>query len=368
MSVPLIAVIYDGITNSVFESQVLQPLINEKQKQPDRPVWLVSFESNVHVPLPESLVASGLHFIVYKKIPFVGRLSLRIATYHLKKFLSHLESYELLARGPLAGFVCLHGLDKNKCTQITIQARGLLAEEYAYTHKHETNSVMRFLRALRKRQFYMLERFVYGVSARRNDMKLIIQAVSPALGDYLIATYSTPADCIRIAAHDIPPMISIEQRNFWRVAMRTHMSIAHDAQVYCYNGSVKPWQFPDGVLQFFKEKYQEDSTCVLVILTQDAQQFEQLIHTYQLPFHAYRIYTVPHARMYEYLAACNVGMLFREQTIINWTSWPTKLLEYQAVGLDIVHNNTVSYAMESAVANLSFEALAKEEAMADRKE
>jgi len=39
-------------------------------------------------------------------------------------------------------------------------------------------------------------------------------------------------------------------------------------------------------------------------------------------------------------------MLFREQTIVNWTSRPTKLLEYQAVGLEVVHNNTVAYAMK----------------------
>ncbi len=101
------------------------------------------------------------------------------------------------------------------------------------------------------------------------------------------------------------------------------------------------------MLQFFKEKYQEDPTRILVILTQDKQEFEHLVEKYQLPPDAYRIYTVPHVRMYEYLAACNIGMLFREKTIVNWTSRPTKLLEYQAVGLEVVHNNTVAYAMKN---------------------
>lgn len=348
MSAPLIAVIYDGMNNSVFESQVLQPLINEKQKELHRPVWLISFESDVRVPIPEQLIKNGLHCVLYKKIPFIGRLSLRLAAYQLKKFLSHFEQYELLARGPLAGCVCLYALNKNKCTQITIQARGLLAEEYAYTHKNEMSRVMHFVHVLRKRQLYKLESFVYGFNDynTHNSVQLVIQAVSPALGTYLTATYVTPPNCIRIAQHDIPPIISNEQCNMWRTAMRAQMNISDNAQVYCYNGSVKPWQFPDGVLQFFMKQYCKNATCVLVILTQDAQQFERLVLTYNLPLHAYRIYTVAHARIYEHLAACDVGILFREETIINWTSRPTKLLEYRAAGLEVVHNNTVAYAME----------------------
>lgn len=350
MQVPLIAVIYDGMNNSVFESQVLQPLINMKQKEPHRPVWLISFESDVHVPVPERLAAHGLHCMRYKKIPFVGRFSLRIAAYQLKKFLLRFEQYELLARGPFAGFICVHAMDHdalrtNRCTQITIQARGLLAEEYAYTHRHETHKLMYLLHLWRKRQLYMLEKYVYG-DATHMMVPLIVQAVSPALGQYLIATYATAIDSIRIAAHDIPPMISVEQRITWRTAMRTQMDIAQQARVYCYNGSVKPWQFPSGVLDFFAERYKEDSTCILVILTQDTKAFEDLVRIFELPSHAYRIYTVPHTRIYEYLAAGDVGILFRENTIVNWTSRPTKLLEYQAVGLEIAHNNTVAYAMD----------------------
>jgi hypothetical protein len=308
-------------------------------------VWLISFESDVHVPVSERLVANELHCVRYKKVPFVGRFSLHIAAYQLKKFLSRFEQYELLARGPLAGFICLRALDANKCRQITIQARGLLAEEYAYTHRHEKNKFNRLLQFCRKRQFYMLEKYVYG-DAPRMTIPLTIQAVSPALGQYLITTYGMPVDCISIAEHDIPPMIVPAQRSTWRTAMRTQMGIAQHIRVYCYNGSVKPWQFPCGVLEFFEERYTEDPTCVLVILTQDTKAFEYLISVFKLPSHAYRIYTVPHARIYEYLAACDTGILFREDTIINWTSRPTKLLEYQAVGLDIAHNNTVAYAME----------------------
>jgi hypothetical protein len=52
---------------------------------------------------------------------------------------------------------------------------------------------------------------------------------------------------------------------------------------------------------------------------------------------------VPHGMIYRYLAACDIGLIFREPHLINWTSRPTKVLEYQAAGLEIVHNNTIDF-------------------------
>jgi hypothetical protein len=46
--------------------------------------------------------------------------------------------------------------------------------------------------------------------------------------------------------------------------------------------------------------------------------------------------------IYHYLAAADIGIIFRKPHIINWISRPTKILEYQAVGLKIIHNNTVA--------------------------
>jgi hypothetical protein len=44
------------------------------------------------------------------------------------------NTYELRARGPLAGRIALRVYTK-KCTQLVIQARGILAEEYAFTNQ-----------------------------------------------------------------------------------------------------------------------------------------------------------------------------------------------------------------------------------------
>jgi len=51
--------------------------------------------------------------------------------------------------------------------------------------------------------------------------------------------------------------------------------------------------------------------------------------------------------LYVYLAAADYGLLFRHKDIINWVSRPTKMLEYQAVGLKIIHNNTIEWLSEN---------------------
>lgn len=49
-----------------------------------------------------------------------------------------------------------------------------------------------------------------------------------------------------------------------------------------------------------------------------------------------RIGWVPHAQMFETLAACDHGLLLRERSVTNRVAAPTKLAEYLAAGLDVV--------------------------------
>ena len=62
---------------------------------------------------------------------------------------------------------------------------------------------------------------------------------------------------------------------------------------------------------------------------------------------SYHITTISHADIYRYLAAADAGIVLRESHPINWVSRPTKILEYQAAGLAIVHNNTIGYITRS---------------------
>ncbi len=339
----LIFVLYDGINNSVFQGQVLQPLIKKLKSEAADRVLVISFET---AQLPSEQVAAintahpNLKLITLKKYPFIGKLSLLPAICSLKRILAEQPAYNLMARGPLAGFMCARAIHWKQCSSLTVQARGLLAEEYRYVTKDERNIFKRSINRLRAKLFMSLE-----IAAYANE-KIIIETVSPALKNYLITQCGARAKNIYIATHDLPPTFDLATIANWRHEMRTKLNIPTDSYVYCFNGSAKPWQCAPEVVTFFEKQYAKNKNSFLLVLTQDKNAFQTLCVQQTLPYNSYLVLSIPHQDMYRHLSACDAGLIFREPSVVNWVSRPTKVLEYRAVGLQVIHNNTVAWLME----------------------
>ena len=276
---PLIFILYDGIRNSVFAGQVLQPLVEKHKQHPEQPIWLISFEKNKFTKedfQQYTPANTGIHICVLKKLPFLGTINLYFAARQLKKLLKQFPSYQLIARGPLAGWICANALNEHSCTKLTIQARGLLAEEYAYARKNK-NVIANLWHRLRTHQLRSIEKMVYGNYINNNNQNITIEAVSPALKQYLMQAFNTEENKITIAHADIPQAITLEQKKKWRTATRTQLSINPSAHVYCYNGSAKPWQCPEKVVDYFKKEYAKDNRSFLLVLTQEVHSVEQVV-------------------------------------------------------------------------------------------
>ena len=339
-------VLYDSIENSVFESQVLQPLIELKKKFPTKKVMLISFEKRKIKlnDLKERIPLDKIEVIILKKFPFFGLLSLFPALYQLKRALMHLSEYDLIARGPIAGYLCLrtHGSSMHS---FTIQIRGLLAQEYCYAHRQEKNWFLQKLHAWRASLYEHLEKKVYTACLRHKA--LAYEVVSEALGDYIHATFGTPKQYLKIAQHDIPPTITAAQVQTWRCATRTTLGLHETHFVYCYNGSLKSWQCPEKLVAFFQEIVDKNPQSFLLIITPHAQDFQKLLLDSSLSHDHYKVISSSYDDIFHYLAACDAGIIFREEHILNWISRPTKILEYYAVGLPVIHNNTVGLLVEN---------------------
>lgn len=331
----LICVIYDGIHNSVFESQVLEPLKKRHLENPNLPIIIVSFERSI--PTQEELadkIPEGFYCTIFKKRPFLGKWSLWPAIVNLNKLLGSIPSYQIIARGPFAGYIAKKAM--NKSNQCIIQARGLAAQEYAYTTAHDHKSYS-LITAYRYKQLEALEYAVYNTL----PSNCTIEAVSTALADYLRTTFATPKHALTIASNDIPRTIDPETLKSWRAAQRTALNIDQQALVYCYAGSLKPWQCPGETIFFFKKEWELNTNSFLLILSQDKKEFLELAQKHALDPRSYAIVHANSNTMYQYLAAADYGIIFREKHVMNWVSRPTKILEYQAAGLSIIHNNTI---------------------------
>jgi len=237
-----IVIIYDSITNSVFLGQVLQPLITIAQK---KPVIILSYEKNNP---PHELITHiqsyNITLIIFKKFSRIFLIGLLYDILRAHYYLKQYASYMLQARGPLAGCIARSLLFNSSCKQLTLQVRGLLAEEYRYAHKKTYFNMYYYA-------YILIEKIAY-----MPHKKIILEAVSPALKEYLHKKFFISRHALTVASQDIPPLISSNTKLKWRTGIRKQLSISHDTYVYCYNGSCKPWQCPDKTIAYFKRIFE----------------------------------------------------------------------------------------------------------------
>lgn len=339
----IIFVVYDGIKNSVFQSQVLAPILEDLDKNESTNIKIVCFEKDIADAQKFSKTLpphTRLELIFFRRHPFFGKISMHHAVRCFKGFIKNISPDKIVARGPLAGYVVLKATAKNKPCNILVQARGLCAQEFRYSTKNSTGRLKKWWNKLIFKSLDKIERAIY-ISKR-----IKIEAVSPALKDYLIEYFGAEPANIFIAVKDIPKSVDKYQAVVWRGQIRDELGIPDNAEVYCYSGSFKPWQCAGQTIEAFAFEYFKNSSLFLLVLTQDIESFKNELIRFRIPETSYRILNVKPQELNKYLCAANYGMLLREPDIINFVSRPTKMLEYQACGLKIIHNNTVAWLID----------------------
>lgn len=330
-------ILYDSLTNSVFQSQVLFPLIKQLEQITNLEVVLISFERH---PISQSYLnslPSHPRLLVYieKRLPFAGRWTLRPLISFCKKIIEKHSINSLRARGPFAGYIAHHA---HSFLPLRIHARGLCAEEFRFSITH-TSPI--FFKKLYNKIFYSrlyaLERSLYSLKRPY----LSIEVVSAALGDYLHTTFGTQKELLMLAYHDIPSQMSEEEKKQWRTIIRKKLGITDDTFVYCYSGSAHAWQCIDEMISYFQKDKRKHRSALFLILTCNLEAFENAIKKQGLGSHEICILKLSPSELHPYLCAADVGLLFRKRDIINWVARPTKMLEYKAARLPIIHNNTV---------------------------
>jgi hypothetical protein len=344
-TVPLVFVLYDGIEHSVFEGQVLAPLLKKLSRNKDLIATLISFEKK-HPSIKKIIQLQKTHprlsLKIYKKTMFLGWLSLIWGAWQLNSFLTPLKQYYLISRGPFASLIAQKALTSN-CTQLIIQARGLLAEEYIVSTKNHY-FLTGWIHTIRTYQLAYWEKKAYTSTS---PIPFTIQTVSTALKEYLITLYNLSEHLFSSnQADDTPTTLKPAQRVTLRSTLRTKLKIPQNTYVYVYNGSAKSWQCPLETVLFFKEQFKKNKNTFLLLLTTDLQIFKKICKQEKLPLSCYKIITVSHKNILRYLCVADEGILLREKNILNWVSRPTKYLEYKAAGLAVIHNNTVAFVQQ----------------------
>jgi len=333
----ILFLLYDGILNSVFHSQVFVPLVEKLDRDENLEILLISFEKNKFSIPQKYLLHPRLKIVVLKRHRFCGKLGLLLEVGAFFRRFDRLDVSRVIARGPMAGWI-----GKKICKQLgcslTVQARGLAAEEFLYAlEKNGGGLIKRLLKKRIYRSYEQIEREVYGKGeANPNCRSSSIEAVSSELKRFLVKSFGADEGAITIAQDDIPKRIDREQVRRWRDEVREQLGIATDAYVYVYAGSARSWQCVDEMIGCFGQKSLEDARAFFLVFSQDKDVFEKKLVDARIRSSAYLVKSVSHAEIYKFLSAADAGLLFREDHVVNRVARPTKLLEYEAVGLKVV--------------------------------
>ncbi|MFC1854689.1 hypothetical protein ACFLY6_02380 [Candidatus Dependentiae bacterium] len=338
-------ILFDSITNSVFESQVLEPILRNSTSKSHFKTTIFSFERNV-AHARKKLLSLGLpenvSIELVPRMPFLGKPFLWPLALQLKKYLKKDIFKKITARGAIAGFIALIALKKipNYTTKLIIQARGLAAEEYNFSNNPLWKKPIKWLiyRSLKS-----IEKCVYS----QNGKFFLIESVSNALSEYLVKNFGAQEHKIYLAKDDIPPKIPKIQREKLKKEFRANLKIPKRSKVYCYSGSAKPWQCAKETIKYFAKQLKKNPKSTLMILSQDATEFEKLLQKFSISKKNCRLLNVKPAELCKFLCAADFGILLRKPHIINWVSRPTKALEYASAGLTIIHNGTINFVKSS---------------------
>jgi hypothetical protein len=334
----LVFIIADSVSNSVFEGQILLPLLKRLNDNPYLSIALVSFEQNkvskttiqrINKEHPRLL----LH--IHYRYQFWGNWSLKRSIEKLQTITSHLKNYTIIARGLLAGSIAQQ-IKLDSCSQLIIQVRGLLHQEYWYIHKNK--SLLKPVYWLRMHLYKNLETSIY----KRNIQKTHFSVVSIALKNYIIEQYHIAKNAISIEQTDFPKRINKINHQIIRTQFREKLQL-HKKTVFVYLGSAHSWQCPEKTILFFKEQLEKDIHSFLLIISKDTKPFQILLKKHTLSKTSFKLISIGHTQVKNYLCAADYGLLFREAELINWVSRPTKAIEYWAARLPIIHNNTIHF-------------------------
>lgn len=318
---------------SVYESQVLELLqyyIVEKKMEL---VLLQGYTSTTSRRALERKIANypALEKCIiwhrsYPDYPFLEPLKLAVIRKALLT-IPRLSEYTLHARSEMTGYLVQKVLRQLGLTnKLVVDFRAIVLEELRYkTEKNKTRGLRKFLSRLQIRYWQSFYHYFFA----QRDSNLIISSVSSIINQYIQERY--PSCVYRLTVHPNVAGRQFVYTERGRREVRQTLGIPLDAHVaICATGSNALWQ--------------KDEDTIETLVREGVYVINLSNHKIDIP--GCITTKVPFAKMPAYLSAADMAVLWREESLINWSASPSKLSEFATMGLWIIHNNTVANAVD----------------------
>lgn len=167
---------------------------------------------------------------------------------------------------------------------------------------------------------------------------------SPAMKEYIHSTYKIPLDKISVYRCGYDPNAF---KYDWskRYEIRQQLAININDCVFVYSGGLQKWQRISDCLNIFKKYHEHNHNSKMLILTTEQSKITQILNDKDFTDIKDDIISmsVPFNSVHDFLNACDVAFLIRDNVTMNIVASPTKLAEYFACGLPVISSSVAEH-------------------------
>ncbi|MFC1522299.1 glycosyltransferase [Elusimicrobiota bacterium] len=343
----LIYITYNGLSNSVWDSQILPILRSLKDNSsfeiiPVTTDWFSCLSTRAYVQREKALKNLLPDSINALRPPYMGEfgfasLSRRIAGQIKKHVAGSGNKIILHGREPMAAYLGLKirdhlGMD----FPVLAEYRGWNSKEVEtfLAAKWWMPSIMK--NSIR----HHMEKLETSLLKHADSAIFISEELKNAIVDEAktISNNGIDPSKLRVIPSCIP--LNFKYSDDLRAAARKELKIEDDHQVFIYSGGAQPWQGIDLIKKAITDILTQAPKAKIIVLSYAPQKW--LCAMEDIPKRSSVIIrNAPHHEVPKYLCASDIGILMREKSPVNRVALPIKALEYMGCGLKLLATDTI---------------------------
>ncbi|GAA3645882.1 glycosyltransferase [Asaccharospora irregularis] len=231
----------------------------------------------------------------------------------------------LYAENLLCGYIAYH-VNKKQNTPYIIDYHGVAPEEFRESGTSFGRVNYSYYKKIEK---ITLE-----------NAKFIV-CVSNSFKSYICNNFDVASENVVV----IPSCIhqeKIEFDNDLRKEKRKILKL-EDKKVIIYAGGIGLWHCTDEIAHLFKRIIDYDENFYLIFLTHNhnKETVINIMNKHNVNVRNYMVDAVRHDQVYSYYMAADIGIILRDESLINRISSPTKIPEYLSSGLTLLTTDTI---------------------------
>lgn len=121
-----------------------------------------------------------------------------------------------------------------------------------------------------------------------------------------------------------------------RREIRTKYRLNNQSILLCYSGGLAKWQRINDMLRLVEMLTVSNNNINILFLTQEAKKLDALLRETSISPERFYIESCSSYEIYRYLSAADMGLILRDDIIVNNVASPIKIGEYLACGLPLI--------------------------------